>query len=252
MNQVNLLPPEILQRERTRRLTGLVALVGALVVLLILALWVVETLDLSNTSDQLAAQEATNATLQSQVQGLQRYAETQSELATKQALVAKVYKNEISWSGVLGDLSNVVPDNAYLQSLTFQGRSVEFRERRDNRLDDDPRFDRVDLVHRASAGGHHGLGDARAHGAGRGLGRAGRDGDQSDGCEVARLQLHDDDRAQFRRPHAARRRRGERDVNGRFADYHRHVLGQSYLYNCYVLQPFLFTCIFFTFITMFT
>jgi Tfp pilus assembly protein PilN len=120
MNQVNLLPPEILQRERARRLTGLVALVGAVVVLLILAVWVLETLALSDTNDQLAAQEATNAALQSQVQGLQRYADTQAELATKQALVAKVFKNEVAWSGVLGDLSNVVPADAYLQNFTFQ------------------------------------------------------------------------------------------------------------------------------------
>jgi Tfp pilus assembly protein PilN len=120
MNQVNLLPPEILQRERTRRLTGLVALVGALVVLLILVVWVLETLDLSNTNDQLAAQEATNAVLQSQVQGLQRYAATQAELASKQALVAKVFKNEVAWSGVLSDLSDVTPADAYLQTFTFE------------------------------------------------------------------------------------------------------------------------------------
>ena len=120
MNQVNLLPPEILQRERTRRLTGLVALVGALVVLLILVVWVLETLSLSKTNDQLAAQQATNATLQTQVESLQRYAATQAELESKQALVAKVFNNEIAWSGVLSDMSDVTPSDAYLQTFTFE------------------------------------------------------------------------------------------------------------------------------------
>jgi Tfp pilus assembly protein PilN len=118
MTQVNLLPPELRAREATRRQTSLVVLVGLVVLGLIGAFYFLQVMSLSHAQDDLAAQEAVNAQLQAQVRDLQQFAELQNQLAAKQQLLATVFTDEVSWSGVLVDVSRIIPSDGYLTSLT--------------------------------------------------------------------------------------------------------------------------------------
>ncbi len=120
MSQVNLLPPELRQRQTTRRLTALVATIGGAAIVLIALFYLVQTVRLSSAESDLAAQRQTNANLAAQIGELQPYAELQVELKTKQTLVASVYADEVSWSGVLLDVSRVIPDQQYLTSMAGQ------------------------------------------------------------------------------------------------------------------------------------
>ena len=120
MSQVNLLPPELRQREVVRRNTRLVALVGVGALVLIAAFYFVQVLNLNQAKDDLAAQQQVNAGLQSNIAELQQYATLEQELAAKQKLVDTVFTNEVSWSGVLLDLSRAIPYDAYLTSFTGQ------------------------------------------------------------------------------------------------------------------------------------
>ena len=120
MGQVNLLPPEIRERQRTRWLTALVALAGAVVLAGVGFLYGVQALTLSQVREDLRAQEAVNSQLQAEIASLQRFADLQAELREKQALVADVFRGEVSWSGALLDLSRVIPADAYLTGMTAQ------------------------------------------------------------------------------------------------------------------------------------
>jgi Tfp pilus assembly protein PilN len=75
---------------------------------------------LSEKQDQLEAQQATNAQLQSQIAALQQFADLRAELAAKEQLVARIFVNEVSWSSALLDVSRVIPDTSYLTNLTGQ------------------------------------------------------------------------------------------------------------------------------------
>jgi Tfp pilus assembly protein PilN len=120
MSQVNLLPPEIRERQRTRRLTSVVALAGVVVLAGIAFLYGVQVLTLSQVHQDLEAQEAVNRALQAEVASLQRFADLRAELEEKQALVGEVFANEVSWSGALLDVSRLIPDDAYLTGMTAQ------------------------------------------------------------------------------------------------------------------------------------
>ena len=120
MSQVNLLPPEIRARQAIRRTTGLVVAIGAGVVALILLFFFVQNARLSSAKDELAAQEQTNAALEQQIGELQPYADLQTQLLDKQAMVNAVYVDEVSWSGVLLDVSRVIPDESYLTGMNGQ------------------------------------------------------------------------------------------------------------------------------------
>ena len=120
MSQVNLLPPELREKQVTRRVTTLVAALGAAVLALIVVFYFFQGMRLSDANDELARQEQANGQLQTQIAELQPYADLQAELATKQKLVDTLYLNEVSWAGVLLDVSRVIPDESYLTALNGQ------------------------------------------------------------------------------------------------------------------------------------
>ena len=119
MSQVNLLPPEIVQRQILRRRTTMIALLGGVAVLAVLVFYFLQTARLGGVEDDIAAQEATNASITTQIAGLQEFATLQATAQAKQNLLASAYANEISFSGLLMDMSRVIPSDAYLDTMTI-------------------------------------------------------------------------------------------------------------------------------------
>jgi Tfp pilus assembly protein PilN len=120
MSQVNLLPPEIRERQVTRRRAVIVGGVGAVVLALIGAFSFAQEMQLSSVRDELSAQEATNAQLAAQIAELQPFAELQAALEARQQLLQTLYRNEVSWASVLLDVSRVIPEQSYLTQFSGQ------------------------------------------------------------------------------------------------------------------------------------
>ena len=118
MSQVNLLPPEILEAQRWRRMTGLVVAGGAVLLGLIFLFYLMQVGTLGGVRDEIEAQEATNAQLRQQIADLQRFEDLQVRAQAKQELLAAAFAGEASFSGLLMDMSRVIPSDAALNSLT--------------------------------------------------------------------------------------------------------------------------------------
>ena len=101
MSQVNLLPPELRQRQATRRATSIVVLVGLVLLALVGLFYFLQVQRVSEAQDELEAQQARNVELEGQIAGLQEFAALQAELAAKEALLATIFENEVSWSSAL-------------------------------------------------------------------------------------------------------------------------------------------------------
>lgn len=124
MSQVNLLPPELRQRQAVRRATSIVVLVGLALLALIGVFYFLQVQQLSGAQDDLEAQQARNAELEGQIAGLQEFADLQAELVAKQQLLTTIFVNEVSWSSALLDVSRVIPDASYLTTLSGQISAV--------------------------------------------------------------------------------------------------------------------------------
>ncbi len=118
MTEVNLLPPELRRRQQRRTATTQV-IAGALVVVgLLVLLFIYESSRLSDANSALQAQNQRNAALQRQITGLQRFADLQNELQQRQQLVDGLRQGNVAWSGVLHDLSMVIPGEVYVTNMT--------------------------------------------------------------------------------------------------------------------------------------
>ena len=118
MTQVNLLPPEIGQRAALRRKTVLVGAAGAALVGLMVLLYFVQAGHLAAVNNDIAAQETTNASLTSQAAPLQQFAKLKTEADAKRVILTKVYANEVSMASIMQDISDVMPSDAFLESMS--------------------------------------------------------------------------------------------------------------------------------------
>lgn len=120
MTKINLLPPELIERQKARRQTTLVAIAGFLVIVLLGFFYVLQQIKLSGLDEDLALQQARNDDLTAQVNDLKRFDELLAEIADREELLVTLLENEVRWSGVLRDLSLVIPGTAWLETLEAQ------------------------------------------------------------------------------------------------------------------------------------
>lgn len=117
MTQVNLLPSDVRERQRSRRLVAaVVAGVGAVVALLFFV-FVLQSARLSNTEQKLQAQQAVNADLQNKIGQLQQFQVLKQTVAATEAVKAGALNGQVAWSGVLRDISVIIPNKMWLTSL---------------------------------------------------------------------------------------------------------------------------------------
>jgi Tfp pilus assembly protein PilN len=118
VSRVNLLPSEIKQGQETRRRFTLFLLGGIALVLLVLAFWFLQSMRLSDVQSQIDAQNQANAAIQSQINDLQKYEQLQTEAQQEQDLLSSAYAGEVSYSGMLVDVSKVIPSDTYLTNFS--------------------------------------------------------------------------------------------------------------------------------------
>jgi Tfp pilus assembly protein PilN len=117
MTQVNLLPGDVKERQRTRRLMAAVILAVGAVVALLFVVFMLQAAKLSDANHKLQAQEAVNADLDSQIAQLQPFADLKAQVAAREALTAGALDGQVLWSGVLRDVSMVIPDKVWLSGM---------------------------------------------------------------------------------------------------------------------------------------
>jgi hypothetical protein len=118
VSQVNLLPPEIIQGQRTRRTALIVLGAGGVVLALLFGFYLLQGQRLADVEEQIDAQDQTNAQIQAEIDALQKSEDLQVQAQQKEELLAGAYAGEVAFSGVLMDVSRITPTDAYLQSLS--------------------------------------------------------------------------------------------------------------------------------------
>jgi Tfp pilus assembly protein PilN len=118
MTQVNLLPTIVREKQKSRAATAAVVAAMLGVLALLGFIYVLQAARLTSAQHKLEAQQVVNRGLQDKIAGLQQFAALKTEVAAGQALVQTLQFQQVQWSGVLRDVSMVIPNQAWLTSLT--------------------------------------------------------------------------------------------------------------------------------------
>jgi Tfp pilus assembly protein PilN len=117
MTQVNLLPPEVRTRQRVRRYTVVATGAVGAVVVLILGVFALQSIRLSQTNRSLATQHQVNQALQRQIQTLEPYDQLRQQVADGETLTGQLLNGQVLWSGVLRNVSSALPGGLWLTSM---------------------------------------------------------------------------------------------------------------------------------------
>jgi len=118
MTQVNLLPTVVREKQKGRATTAAVVALALGLLALLGFIYVLQSARLNSAQHKLVAQQAVNTGIQTQINGLQQFATLKAQVTTGQALVQTLQYQEVLWSGVLRDVSMVIPGQAWLSSFT--------------------------------------------------------------------------------------------------------------------------------------
>jgi hypothetical protein len=117
--KIDLLPRALVEQRLVRRQRGGIG-AGFLVLLALLGLWyVLESRELTRARDRADQEQAVAAGLRAQRAQLQPLADLEAQIAAAEKLRASVYRREIRFSGVMRDISAIVPDDVWLTSMAI-------------------------------------------------------------------------------------------------------------------------------------
>ena len=123
--RINLLPPEYLERQRARRRTIAVVVVGLIVLLALGAIYLLQAMRLGELEEDITAQEARNAQLSAQIAELQNVAQLQLEVEAARNLLASLVADRVRWSSILRDVSLVIPGETWLTGMSGNADPTE-------------------------------------------------------------------------------------------------------------------------------
>jgi hypothetical protein len=115
--RVNLLPKEIKERRLAQRQRSGIAAAFVLLVAL-LGLWYVrEAQALTDARREADRERAVADGLRARKAALQPYAALESQIAAAEQLRAKVYAREVRFSGIMQDISAIIPGDVWLTQM---------------------------------------------------------------------------------------------------------------------------------------
>lgn len=116
--RVNLLPPEVAQAARFRRLQALLALVVVVALVVVGLAYLAAAGQVTAAQDDLDAAQAQNTALKAEAAQYAEVPKVQAELAQGQADLAVAMAPEVRWSFYLNDLSLTIPSTVRLTNMT--------------------------------------------------------------------------------------------------------------------------------------
>ncbi|MFL6240714.1 MAG: PilN domain-containing protein [Actinomycetes bacterium] len=117
--RVNLLPPEIAERVRARKIQAGLGAAVALSVVGVAAGYVMAHSSATHAKSQLADAQAQGSQLQTQVAQYAGDENMRAQLTSEQAMLTSAMGSEVQWSHYLNDLTLRIPDNVWITNVTI-------------------------------------------------------------------------------------------------------------------------------------
>ncbi|GAB4273455.1 MAG: hypothetical protein Kow0056_00500 [Coriobacteriia bacterium] len=136
MVRINLIPPEITERRATESRVSIMILAFIVVLLVMVGFWLVMAGQVGSKRKEVAAAEQRLQEVQAEAERLKVFEETVSDLEKRQQIADQVLEGRIQWSRLCEEISLVLPDDAWLNSmqaseengLALVGRVLDYQD----------------------------------------------------------------------------------------------------------------------------
>lgn len=126
VTRINLLPPEIRQRDKRERLVVYMFLSLIVIAALMLAVKFQRDLKISEAKAELEQVRSEAAGIERSIAQLKEYEDREKELARLEGVVNSAMAGSISWSKVMTDISMVIPNDVVLKQASFTKDGITF------------------------------------------------------------------------------------------------------------------------------
>lgn len=120
--QINLLPPQIQARQRVRRAFRLAIGGAAVLGAILLAVTVLQRLQIADERETLSQEQAKAASLTAKVTELKDFDILRTASEESQKVLAVALTNDVSWSRFLDDLDTVIPGDSWVGNLAMTAK----------------------------------------------------------------------------------------------------------------------------------
>lgn len=117
MIKVNLLPREILEKEKGKKAGMLIGLIGFVIVLIVACIFGLRVLKLNILNVELKAIENKLIPLQSVIQQVDTIETEKAKLNTKIGVIKTLMQDSLVYPHLMEDISGLIPNNVWLNSL---------------------------------------------------------------------------------------------------------------------------------------
>jgi Tfp pilus assembly protein PilN len=125
MRRIELLPATYVERRKQRRTVFSIVVAGVVALALLIGYFLVLTMQVGDAKRELAEVQASNDRLEDRIAELQRFAELDEEVRTKQAALGNVFEGDVDWPSVLTEVAMVIPGEVWLTELTASAGQTE-------------------------------------------------------------------------------------------------------------------------------
>lgn len=119
MTRIDLIPPELVERQRARRIIALTTVIFVVVLFGIAFLTGLSYLQKVLVSGRLETIRIEKAKVDKSVEKLKVYEERKNLLTSREKILAGITKDQVFWSSILNGISMVIPSDVWLK--TFKG-----------------------------------------------------------------------------------------------------------------------------------
>lgn len=128
MIRINLLPPEIGERKKSKKRLGYLLSISIGLIVIMLLVYLTISWYVFQASSLLAKTEEGNKKIQNIISKFKSYENIQSEVTKRENIVNEISKNQILWSHVLNELSMLTPTDvwfSYMKANSNEGLTVK-------------------------------------------------------------------------------------------------------------------------------
>jgi Tfp pilus assembly protein PilN len=125
MRRIDLLPASYAEKRTQRRNLGVAVVSGLVVLGLLLVWWVTLAGQVADANSDLDAAESRNRALEADIAELQRFADLQAEVQTKEAALSSIMTGDIAWPSLMTEVAMVIPGEVWLTNWVASAGATE-------------------------------------------------------------------------------------------------------------------------------